>query len=230
MPVRRLTLSLIGSALLLTVAVCAAQRPNPADDPLPKGAKVRFGVRRPILRKSPAVALVPPKYTDFLAPTMKGGVRRYDLGTGRPLEKTPPVGPGQVVVSADGKRAAVARPGALTVVDVATGKEVLAVQAPEGVILVGTPGVALSADGKVLAYGGRGQDGKGVVVVWDVGQYVALARIETAQAALVFPTLSADGKTLATHGPPAPGPKISDGNPPGVPKAPKAPEPPAASP
>jgi WD40 repeat protein len=157
---------------------------------------------------------------------MTGGVRRYDLSTGRPLQKGPPVGPGQVVVSADGKRAAVARPGALTVVDVTTGKPILAVKAPEGVILVGTPGVSLSADGKVLAYGGRGRDGKGTVVVWGVDNDTVLAQIETSQAAPVYPTLSADGKTLATHGPPVPAPKFSDGNP----ATPKAPEPPAAHP
>jgi WD40 repeat protein len=224
MSVRLLKLPLIGSALLLALAVCAAQRPNPADDPLPKGAKVRFGVSRPILRKSPAVALLPPDYTNFLAPTMTGGVRRYDLSTGRPLQKGPPIGPGQVVVSADGKRAAVARPGALTVVEVATGKQILAVKAPEGVILVGTPGVSLSADGKVMAYGGRGRDGKGAVVVWGMDNNVALAQVETAQAAPVYPTLSADGKTLVTHGPPAPAPKVAPADPSTPPKAPKPPE------
>jgi WD40 repeat protein len=223
MPVRRLKLPLVGTALLLAVAVFAAQRPNPADDPLPKGATVRFGVSRPILRKGPGVALLPPDYTNFLAPTMTGGVRRYDLGTGRPLQKGPPVGPGQVVVSADGKRAAVARPGALTVVEVATGKQLLAVRPPEGVIIVGTPGVSLSADGKVLAYGSRGRDGKGAVVVWGLDNDVALAQVETAQAAPVYPTLSADGKTLVTHGPPAPAPKLSDGNPAPPPKAPRSP-------
>src|SRR5437016_1475690 len=96
------------------------------------------------------VGLIPPKYTNFLAPTITGGIRRYDLGTGRPLDKNGIVGPGQVVVSADGKRAAVARPGSLNVVEVETGKLLLAVKAPDGVILTGTPGVSLSADGKVL--------------------------------------------------------------------------------
>ncbi len=218
MTVRILRLPLVGAALLLALSVFAAQQPQKADDPLPKGAKVRFGVTRPILRTNPAVALIPPRYTDFLAPTMTGGIRRYDLGTGRPLQKDGIVGPGQVVVSADGKRAAVARPGALTVVDVASGKELLAVKAPDGVIIVGTPGVSLSGDGKVLAYGGRGRDGKGWVVVWDVGQNVALAQVETAQAAPVFPNLSRDGKTLITHGPPVPAPTIKKDKPPAPPK------------
>src|SRR5207249_4973005 len=101
----------------------------------------------------------------------------------------------------DPERLAVARPGALTVVDVAGGKQLLAVKAPEGVIISGTPGVALSADGAVLAYGGRGQEGSGHVVVWHVDKNELLAQIETEQAAPVFPTLSLDGRTLVTHGP-----------------------------
>ena len=113
----------LGAALLLVIPIMAAQpdpKPaDPADDPLPEGAKVRFGVTRPILRGSPGVALLAPGYTNFLAPTMSGGVRRYDLGTGRPLVKAKDVasliGPGIVFASADGKRAAVAKPGNLTV-------------------------------------------------------------------------------------------------------------------
>ena len=72
------------------------------DDPLPKGATVRYGVTRPILRLNPHVGLIPPKYTNFLAPTMTGGIRRYDLSTGRPLDVRGIVTPGQVIVSADG--------------------------------------------------------------------------------------------------------------------------------
>jgi len=211
--------------LLLACSGFAAEQPDPADDPLPKGAKVRFGITRPILRTGPAVALIPPDYTNFLAPTMTGTIRRYDLGTGRPLDKRGIVGPGQVVVSANGKRAAVARPGALKVVEVASGKELLEVVAPEGVILAGTPGVALSADGKVLAYGGRGQDARGTVVVWDMDRNELLAQVATTQAAPVFPTLSGDGKTLITHGPPVPAPTLAPAKEPKSPKQPKAPEP-----
>jgi len=58
---------------------------------------------------------------------MTGGIRPYAVKTGLPLDKQGIVGPGQVVVSADGKRAAVARPGAVTVVDAANGKQILAV-------------------------------------------------------------------------------------------------------
>src|SRR5687767_6152001 len=97
-------LPLVGAALFLILPLTAAQpdpKPqDPADDRLPVGGKVRFGVTRPILRTGPGVALLAPGYTNFLAPTMNGGVRRYDLGTGRPLKKAADPGmlisPGQV--------------------------------------------------------------------------------------------------------------------------------------
>ena len=221
MNIRCLRPPLFAAALFLGHTALAQQPPaDLADDPLPDGAKVRFGVTRPILRNSPGVALLPNAYKNFLAPTMTGGVRRYDLSTGRPLDKKGIVGPGQAVVSADGKRVAVARPGVLTVVEVATGKQILAVQPPDGVIIVGTPGVSLSADGRVLAYGGRGEDGKGAVVVCDVDKDVVLAQLETAQGAPIYPLLSRDGKTLVTHGPPAAAPTVK--NPvPGAPPMPK---------
>src|SRR6478752_4020669 len=132
MPVRLLRLVLLLATPICVVSVVTAQPQDPADDPLPKGAKVRFCVTRPILRLNPQVALLPPRYTDFLAPTMTGGIRRYDLATGRPLDKKGVVGPGTVVVSADGARAAVALAGALTIVDVASSKQIPAVQPPDG--------------------------------------------------------------------------------------------------
>src|ERR1700722_13843618 len=207
MVVRLLRFPLVGPVLLLALAVWAAQPPDPADDPLPKGAKVRFGVTRPILRTGPGVAMLP-GYTNFLAPTMNGGIRRYDLGTGRPLDKRGIVGPGFVVVSADGKRAAVSRPGALTVCEVASGKELLAVIPPDGVIIVGIPGVSLSGDGKTMAYAVRGQEGRGEVVVCDVDKNEVIAQVETDQLAPVFPLLSRDAKTVVTHGPPVPAPSV----------------------
>jgi hypothetical protein len=47
-------------AFLLAVPCLQAQAPERADDPLPDGAKVRFGVSRFVLRGNPGVALVPP--------------------------------------------------------------------------------------------------------------------------------------------------------------------------
>lgn len=223
-----------GAAVLVALAAATARPdppppPDPANDPLPDGAKIRFGVTRPILRGNPTVALLPPGYTNFLAPTMAGGVRRYDLGTGRPLKKVENanelVGPGRAVASADGRRAAVSRVGTLTVVDANSGLQLLAVQPPEGIVLVGVTGASLSADGSVLAYGGRTKEGKGEVVVWDVPKNELLARFETDQAAPVYPTLSADGKVLATHGPPLAAPRITLQQP-GTPPPPPPPLPP----
>src|SRR5262249_46825565 len=160
-----------------------------------------------------AVGLLPPAYKNFLAPTMTGGIRRYDLGTGRPLGEKGSVGAGEVVVSADGKRAAVARPGSLAVVEVATGRQLLAVTPPDGALIVGTPGVSLSSDGSVLAYGGRAQEDKGEVGVWPVDKDELIARVGTMQVPPVFPTLSLDGRTLVTHGPPAKAPTLREADP-----------------
>lgn len=217
MPRRLTKFALIGIAFLLAVSATATQPeppapPDPADDPLPEGAKTRFGVTRPILRTGPAVAILPPKFTDFLAPTVSNGVRRYHLGTGRPFEKVKKgvneIGPGRVVASADGKRAVVVRAGTLTVVEAATGKFLNAVKPPEGVVLQGLSGASFSGDGKTLAYGGRGPDGKGMVVVWDLVKDEQVALIETEQKPPVSPTLSRDGKTLVTHGPTPAAPRI----------------------
>ncbi len=193
----------------VTFTAVAAQPEKQADDPLPKGAIVRYGITRPILRKDPHIGLIPPKYNNFLAPTMTGGIRRYDLATGRPLDNRGIVGPGQVIVSADGKRAAVARPGAINVVEIASGREILGVKPPVGVVISGTPGIALSADGKILAFGGKGRDIRGEVVVLDVDNNEVLAQFETDQAAPVFVTLSRDGKTLVSYGPPAAAPTLT---------------------
>lgn len=210
------------AVLFGTLVASAAQPPkpkdaaDPADDPLPDGAKVRYGISRPILRGSPHVGLIGPKFHDFLAPTLSGTTRRYNLATGRPLNEGP-VTLGRVTVSSDGKRAAVARPGLLSVVDVASGKQILAVKPPEGAVLVGVPGAALTANGNLLAYGARGRDGKGEVIVWDVDKNALVARVETAILAPVFPLLSPNGTTLVTHGPPMArptAPRVEPGAPP----------------
>src|SRR4051812_1030996 len=105
--------ALVGvGVFLVSWALAAPPRPEApqaerdaklADDPLPPGAEGRLGVSHFILRTTPMVGLVPPGYTTMLAPTMTGGIRPYDVKTGRPLQNQGIVGPGQVVVSADGK-------------------------------------------------------------------------------------------------------------------------------
>jgi WD40 repeat protein len=193
----------LGLALLTSPAFADP----PGDPSLPVGAAARFGVGRPVLTGGPAVALRPPAYTEFLAPTLTGGVRRYDLTSGRPLDPAgDPVGPGQVVVSADGKRAAIARAGAVTVAEVDKGSRPVTVRRPDGVTVAGTPGIALSADGRVVAFGARTRTDQGAVVVVDVDTNDVRAVVETGQASPAHPALSADGKLLATLGPPPPSP------------------------
>ena len=75
----------------------------------------------------------------------------------------------------------------------------------------------------MLAYGGRGQDATGAVVVWDVEEGGPLTGVVTAQPARVFPTLTQDGKTLVTHGPPLPAPTVRDPTP-GAPPPPMPPK------
>ena len=118
------------------------------------------------------------------------------------------VGPGLVVLSENGKRAAVARPGFLTVVDVTTNKQLLAIKPPDNVFLAGTPATSLSADGTVLTYAARGANRKNTVVVWSLEKDELLAQVEPVQATPVIPLLAPDGKTFVTHGPPPPLPPI----------------------
>jgi hypothetical protein len=141
---------------------------EPKKDPLPDGALVRFGDSRPILRAGPAVGLITSDLQSILAPTITTGLRAFEMKSGRPLEKVGIVGPGQVVVSGNGQRAVVARPGAIEVIDVANPKHTRPIQAPDGVAFVGLPSVALSHDGKRLAFGGRGRAETGVIVVLDL--------------------------------------------------------------
>jgi WD40 repeat protein len=215
-----LRVSIVAAAMLLPLLADAQPKaPDPADDPLPEGGKVRYGISRPILRGSPHVGPIGPKFDDFIVPTADGGIRRYNLATGRPFNKGSVVN-GRVVVSADGKRAAVCRAGSMNVVDVATGKRILAVEPPEGAIMVGVPGASLSADGKLLAYAVRGKANKGEVVVCEVDKNVVVARVETVAPAPVVPVLSPNGATLVTHGPPAAPPRLRPPEP-GVPVEPK---------
>jgi WD40 repeat protein len=187
--------------VLLLASVAAAADPGPPADPLPEGATVRFGTSRHVLTYGPHVGMIGPKFTEFLVPTTGGGVRRYNLATGKPLTAGA-LTAGRVVVSADGMRATVARAGAVSVVDVATGKRLGVVRPPAGLTIVGVPGVSLSTTGAFLAFAARDGAGTGAVVVWDVDNEKVVARVETVQTPPVQPLLSPDGSTLVTHAPP----------------------------
>ena len=174
-----------------------AEKTKEADDPLPKGAKVRFGSSRMFFRYTPAVAFVPPDYKTFLVRELTGGLRRYEASTGRPLDgggAETTLG-GRVVVSADGKRAT---NGGLTVREVGTGAEIFKLTSPAG-FESGTAPDSISADGKVLAQCGKDKDGKQDLVVLDVDKNQVLARIPLAFTGIAVPTLSADGKVVAIH-------------------------------
>ena len=188
-----------------------AARP-PADDPadpLPNGAKVLFGPAR-LAARAWAVP-VPPDYARLLAPDGAGGVRAFDLATGRPVgaaakpaaepggDLPAPTG-GVLAVSADGKRAVVPHPEGLAVRDVATG-EVVATLRPTGAVSppAGGPAVSLSADGAVLAWGGSGARGRAAVQVWDVAKAEVVARLDPAPQTGALPVLSPDGKLVAVR-------------------------------
>src|SRR5437016_2611885 len=84
-------ISLLGFAILSITCVGAddpkpAEKGKGADEPLPKGAKVRFGTARMYFRHTTAVAFVPPDYKTFLAHDLSGGLRRYETSTGRQID------------------------------------------------------------------------------------------------------------------------------------------------
>jgi WD40 repeat protein len=183
----------------------AAQEPKqePKDDPLPKGAKVRLGGVPTSFRYVPAYSLLPPDYKTVLLADLQGGLRRYDVTTGRALDKQPDGGfGGPVVASRDGKRLLIGQSAKLTVRDAATGQAVQELQIPPGLNPAFTSLASLtslSSDGKVAAQGAEGKDRKGEVVVWDVDKGEIIARVETLQKGSPVPVLSADGKLLATR-------------------------------
>ena len=191
----------VGCAVVLVLAVAGGPPARAEGDPLPKGAAARYGVSRLGVRAWATPA--PPAYSAFLVPDPDGGLRAYDVVTGRPVGEGPPApkpvaGGGGVVVSADGKRAVAVRPNGLSVRDVATGEAVGEVQVP-GVLqtLPGVSTVALSADGSRLAHGGQGPNGRGEVGVWDVAKAELIGRVPVVGQGPLVPHLSPDGTRLA---------------------------------
>jgi WD40 repeat protein len=199
------------SALVLLVSVSPILvLADPAkDDPLPDGAKLRLGDPRLTSRYTPHFVLRPPEYKEILAPELNGEIRRFDVGTATPVDGKPDqgLGAGQVVVSADGKRALVARTGILVVKEVESGKTIQELKPPAGFITTifsDMPALSFSSDGKFLAQPGGRLIGAGApnqpntdVIVWDVDRGVPAARIESIHRGMVLPLLSPDGKLLA---------------------------------
>jgi WD40 repeat protein len=197
------------AALVLVTSGGLHPRPAGADDadPLPPGAKARYGPGRLAARAGAVPA--PPDYATFLVAGPDGSVRAYDLATGRPVKGDADPAPrpsavGRVAaVSADGRRAVAVRPDALSVRDVATGEEVAELRG--GGLTNPGAAVSVSADGSVVAHGGPGRAGRGEVVVWDVAKNAVLGRVPPGPPGTVVPVLSPDGGRVAAYTPfPAP--------------------------
>ncbi|MCI0702090.1 MAG: WD40 repeat domain-containing protein [Planctomycetia bacterium] len=207
MTLRLLRLPVLSALLFLTLPVQAAD-----EDELPKGAKLRLGTDRFAFRIGPAVGLLPPDYKTLVMAD-GAGIRQFDVATGKPLDKqNSPLfsAGGHMLVSADGKRAmAVRGGGALNVWDVTAKKTIQTLKPPQGFSnALSTGGIiaVMSGDGKRVAQGGV-RNGKAEVIVWDVDNAGIITQIPPGHNGMALPTLSHDGKLLATRNPqPIPGP------------------------
>jgi WD40 repeat protein len=213
---RRLCSALAVLLLVPALAVRAADK-EAAPEPLPAGAKARLGVSRSAVlgyRHSYGAYLLPPDFrTYLLGGGGTNGPRLCDALTGtetevpgfEPADPSKPRSAGKTIfaVSSDGKRAVTERAeGAYLVFEIATGKALCTVKAPTaplGNFSREMSPVALSADGKVLAFDAPGKAPAHDAVVWDVEKNQQLARVpvRTTRSALL---LSPDGTTLATFG------------------------------
>jgi WD40 repeat protein len=218
-------LSLVLLALGACTVATVGANPTPAEpgtrspsaDALPAGAKLRLGTLRLAFPSSTNVALLAPDYRALIAVGADGAVRRYEVGTGRLLDERQGGSPAfrSFAVSPNGKRVVV--PGETFLIrDVETGRSVAEIQ--ETVKLhrwpSDSPEYAFSPDGKILARGGAEvladqrdlrrrwppQTGDGMVLVWNVETNKLLVQVRTGEIAHPCPTLSPDGKTLATWG------------------------------
>lgn len=200
----------VALALALTLPTGRADDPKPPAkaEALPKGAILRLGGDRPGGRYAPQFALLPSDFKTFVVPDVNGRLRRFDVGTGRPLDKDPPppgATPGtggQVVFSADGKRYIAVRTGILVVRDLANADVIAEIKPPQGFSTVyygGAASAALSANGKVMAQGGQGQNAKAELLVWDVDKGTVLHRLSPGHNGPPIPAVSADGKLVASR-------------------------------
>jgi RNA polymerase sigma factor (sigma-70 family) len=130
-------------------------------------------------------------------------VRLWDLGTARqlhrfeaaPVKNAWPLG--IFAFSPDGNTLIVAgrpdSPGAITVWDPATGKEVRHWQAPSAIA-----SLVLSPDGKTIATGAADSKKSAAITLWDAATGKELRRLETGHKGPVMLAFSSDGKTLAS--------------------------------
>ena len=152
-----------------------------------------------------------PRYDAFLL-NDAAGLRRHEFATGKatvllaaePFEDVQPL----FAVSADGTRCVLGGRDTYVVREIATGKTVRVFKRTGTSWLGSRPGltsVAMSADGKVIAFHFEerdvpGKDAKFGIEVWDVEKDERLARVHVLQNQWPVPVLSPDGRKLATHG------------------------------
>ncbi len=190
----------LGTAVLIATAATADDPKDIPNDPLPAGAKARLGSTR--MRDSGGwagvslaadgkalVAFGPngkPVKIDVTTGTVSGG----SLSPGRP---------NRIELSADGTRGVSVGYEGPAVHDLATGatKSKCARLVPYG-----DAGVALSADGKVLAVGGvkDAKKEKVTALVWDVEKSDKRTEVEVLQNQTATVAISGDGTVLATWG------------------------------
>jgi WD40 repeat protein len=196
--------------LLLAPALPARAADRDATgEPLPRGAKVRLGTPGCVVgpRGGFGTYLLAPDFRTYLAAGWAFGRPHVrDVLTGKTTD-VPGFDPPErgarergrtiVAVSADGKRAVTEKDhNTYLVFEIATGKEVGSVMRD---IFPG--GVALSADGKILALDVMGKDMVRDAIVYNVEKGAQLARMATVKSNFpVGKVLSPDGKTLAVSG------------------------------
>ena len=197
MNVRRLWCSL-ALLLLAPALVGLAADKDTYGDPLPAGAKARLGTARLRVQTYTPPILAPDGKSLFVHSS--SGLLRLDPATGAALGKpTVQVYGTAVVISADGKRVAIANSNGATVCDIDSGKALTKLERrlPAG------DAIALSADGSVLTLGGTGDNIKKdpiTALVWDVAADKELKKVTVPQNEYTSVALSSNGKTLATWG------------------------------
>lgn len=175
---------------------------DPYGDPLPPGAKTRLGTIRYRVVGNYYPVLTPDGKTILASDNFS--LHRYDVdGVAKgPVPSQSSLHP-PIAISADGTRA-VSSYHTTVVWEVATGKPLATLKRYIHYFDQGQPMASLSADGKVLALGGRDREGKtkgGVeVIVWDVNQDKEVGRFTPPQNEQALVAVSPDGKIVATWG------------------------------
>lgn len=170
---------------------------------LPSGARAGIGTQAIVRNDAKSLmGIAAPDYTKFVFGDSVKGIRLRDAGTGRWLSESTGIPSGNVVLSADGSRAAVVRGRECTFWDVKSGAALDPFRPPGTFAspqFADSHLFALSRDGGVFVHSSLpAADRKCSAVVWDVvnarvRQEIALPRRDTMRVAL-----SPDGKVLAT--------------------------------